>query len=275
VSDDIAPTQIFREIDLVILLEIAAILIAAVVLIVFMQRALAWLGSRLYGQRRLTLLSIVPLLRLLIGLTAFVLIVPLVIEPSLQNMVALLGTVGIALGFALKDYASSLIAGVVAIGEKPYRNGDWVRIGEYYGEVTHVGMRTVELVTADDDRISIPHGRLWNDAIGNANDGKPRLMCVAEFYLRPDHDAARARSLLRDVALTSPYLHLDSPVAVIVEERPWGTQYRLKAYPVDSGQQFRFVTDLTVRGKALLAGQGFRFAATAMVPDGGTATGGA
>jgi len=266
-NEDLPSTQIFREIDLTTLLEIAAIVIIAVVLIMSMQRALNWLGQRLYGQRRLTLLALVPLLRLLIGIIAVILIVPLVIEPSFQNMVAVLGTVGIALGFALKDYASSLIAGVVAIGEKPYRNGDWVRIGDHYGEVIHVGMRTVELVTADDDRIAIPHNRLWNQAIVNSNDGKPRLQCIAHFYLHPDHDAGRVRAQLRDVALTSPYLHLDSPIIVIIEEQPWGTHYRLKAYPIDSGQQFRFTTDLTVRGKALLKKSGLQFAAASAVPD--------
>jgi len=41
-------------------------------------------------------------------------------------------------------------------------------------------------------------------------------------------------------------------VSVVVSEKPWGTHYRLKAYPVDSRDQFRFISDLTVRGKALL-----------------------
>jgi small-conductance mechanosensitive channel len=186
-------------------------------------------------------------------------IVPLVIEPSLQNMVALLGAASLAMGFALKDFASSLIAGVVAVGEMPYRNGDWIEVNGVYGEVGHVGMRTVQVVTPDDTVVSIPHARLWNDPIFNANDGSPRLQCVANFYLHPDHDAAQARQVLQDVALTSPYLHFDDPIAVIVQEKPWGTQYRLKAYPVDARQQFRFVTDLTVRGKAALSGLGVNF----------------
>lgn len=44
-------------------------------------------------------------------------------------------------------------------------------------------------------------------------------------------------------------------------EKPWGTHYRLKAYPVDSAQQFQFVSDLTVRGKAALSRLGVEFAA--------------
>ena len=239
---------------------------AAALLIVVTQRALPWMARRLHGRKRLHLLATIPLIRLLVILAAFVLIVPLVIEPSVQNMVAFLGTVGLALGFALKDYASSLIAGIVAIGERPYRNGDWIRVDGVYGEVRHVGVRCVEIVTPDDTVVAIPHARLWTEPIFNANDGLPRLQCVADFFLHPQHDAARVRQALRDVALTSPYLHFDGPIAIVLQEKPWGTHYRLKAYPVASSQQFRFVSDLTVRGKAVLGGIGVTFAVAPMPP---------
>jgi small-conductance mechanosensitive channel len=240
-------------------LELAVIFVAAGLLIILMQRALPWVANRLHGKKRLFFLAMVPLIRLIIILTALALIVPLLIEPSIQNMVVLLGTVGLALGFAFKDYASSLIAGIVAIGEKPYRNGDWIKVGDVYGEVCHVGMRTVEVVTPDDDKVSIPHSCLWNDSVSNSNDGNPRLQCVADFYLHPQHNAAQARQLLQDVALTSPYLFFDDPIAVIVKEKPWGTHYRLKAYPVDAVQQFRFISDMTIRGKAALIDSGMKF----------------
>lgn len=266
--DEKQVTQIFKTLDAVTVMEIAAIVAGAALLVLAAQHVLPWIANRLRGTTRLHLLAMVPLIRLVIIVTAFVLVVPLIIEPSLQNMVALLGTAGLALGFALKDYASSLIAGIVAIGEKPYRNGDWIRVGEVYGEVRHVGMRTVKLVTPDDDAVAIPHARVWTDPIFNANDGRPNLQCVADFYLHPRHDAALVRQTLRDVALTSPYLHLDEPIQVIVQERPWGTHYRLRAYPVDSSQQFRFISDLTVRGKAALSGLGVEFASTPTISGG-------
>ncbi len=252
--------RIFKTPDAGALLELALIVAVAALLTYASQRACAWIGNRLRPQRRLFLLAMVPVLRLLIILGAIVLIVPLVIEPSLQNMVALLGAAGLAIGFALKDYVSSLIAGVVAVGERPYRNGDWIRIQGIYGEVRHVGIRAVQVVTPDDTLVTIPHMRLWTDPIHNANDGAARLQCVADFYLHPQHDAKRVLELLHDVALTSPYLHLGSAVAVIAQEEPWGSHYRLKAYPVDARQQFRFTTDLTVRGKAALIALGVTFA---------------
>lgn len=50
----------------------------------------------------------------------------------------------------------------------------------------------------------------------------------------------------------------DKPIIVVAEEKPWGTHYRIRAYPVDPRQQFLFVTDLTVRGKAILSDAGIR-----------------
>jgi len=244
--------QIFKAIRTEALVEIALLVAAAVVLIVVLGRVLPWVGNKLHGKRRLYLLASVPLLRLIIILVALVLIVPRIIEPTLQNMVAVLGAAGLAIGFALKDYVSSLIAGVVALHEFPYRQGDWIEVGGAYGEVRHIGMRTVEIVTPDDTTVCIPHQKIWTDLIHNANDGGATLMCVADFYLEPDHDAAAVRHALHDVALSSPYLQLDRPVIVIVQESPGYTHYRLKAYPLDARQQFLFTSDLTVRGKAVL-----------------------
>ncbi len=265
--------DLFRRLDTGTLLDLAVVLVGAGALVLAVQKALPWVANRLHGKARHYLLALVPLLRLIIVIGAFLLAVPIVIDPSLQNMVAILGSLGLALGFALKDYASSLVAGIVAVGEAPYRNGDWVQIGDTYGEVTHVGMRAVHLVTPDDNLVSIPHLKLWSDPIANANNGTPQLQCTADFHLHPRHDGVRARELLFDVALTSPYLALGEPIAVVAEEKPWGTRYRLRAYPIEARQQFRFATDLTLRGKAELLRRGFRMAAVPARPDADGAAG--
>lgn len=260
-------SRLFSDLDTGVLLDLGMIVAVAAVLILGTQKILPWLANRLRGRRRYLLLALVPLLRLSIVVVAFLFMVPKVIEPSFQNMVAVLGSLGLALGFALKDYASSLVAGVVAVGEAPYRNGDWVDIDGIYGEVTHVGMRALRVVTPDDNLVTIPHLKLWTGSISNANNGGPQLQCTADFHLHPAHDAARVRAALEDVALTSPYLALEQPIAVVAQEQPWGTRYRLRAYPIDARQQFRFATDLTVRGKAELLRLGLVFAAASTAPD--------
>jgi small-conductance mechanosensitive channel len=179
-------------------------------------------------------------------------VVPLVVEPTPQNILAMLGAAGLAIGFAFKDYIGSIIAGIVCLYERPYRLGDWVRIDGDYGQIRSLGLRAMRIVTPDDTAVTIPHGKMWTSNIANANDGNPELMCVTDFFLRPDHNAKEVCEKLREVGLSSPYTHLKHPVAVSVIEEPWGTHYRLKAYPIDGRDQFRFITDLTIRGKEAL-----------------------
>ena len=116
------------------------------------------------------------------------------------------------------------------------------------------------MVTPDDTIVIIPHQVIWNTSLHNANDGAQDLMCIADFYVVPEHDASQVRHMLKDIAATSPYLHNSRPINVIVAERPWGTHYRLKAYPIDARDQFLFTSDLTVRGKQVLAEAGIKTA---------------
>lgn len=255
--------RLFNDIDSQTLMTLGVVLLATIVLIIVSQRGLNWIGNRMHGQVRFRIFALVPMTRLLILITALAIIVPTIIEPSLRNMVTVMGALGLAIGFAMKDYVSSLIAGVVSAVELPYRPGDWVQIEDTYGEVKHVGLRTVDIQTPDDDLVYVPHLKLWDHAVYNANNGGTSLQCVASFYLHPEHEAGWVRKALRDVALTSAYLKFDKPIIIVAEEKPWGTHYRIRAYPVDPRQQFLFITDLTVRGKTVLSAAGVQ---SAMLP---------
>jgi small conductance mechanosensitive channel len=250
--------QIFNQLDKIDFVEIAVIAGMAWVAIMLVERLVPRLASRLPARLRMYLLPSIPVFRLAILMIAVAMIVPMVIQTSLQNLIAILGFTAVALGFAFKDYISSLIAGIVAIYERPYRVGDWVTIDGAYGEVQSLSLRALRLFTPDDTVVSIPHIKIWTTNIFNGNDGNRNLLCVAHFYVDPDHDAGRARQTLHDVALTSPYLDINHSIRVIVQEQPWGTHYQLKSYPLDSREQFQFISDLTVRGKAALAKMGVK-----------------
>jgi small conductance mechanosensitive channel len=247
-----------KELTQIDFVEIILILLAAWISFKVVKWGVPWLADQSPSRFRLHLLPLMPILQLIIIVTAVFAIVPLVIDPSPENLLAASGVVAISLGFAFQDYASSLIAGIVTIYERPYRIGDWIQIDDAYGEVTAVQFRTVQIVTPDDTVVLIPHKKLWDSLIFNDNNGSREHLCVADFYLHPEHDAESVRQELRKVALTSPFLQINRPITVIVHEKPWGTHYRLKAYPIDGRNQFKFTSDMTTRGKKVLAELGVR-----------------
>lgn len=208
----------------------------------------------------------IPLLRLTIILTAIIYIVPLIIQPTRENVLALLGGTALAVGFAIKDYISCLIAGIIFMFERPYRVGDWIKIGETYGEVVHLGLRTVMVRTIDADDITIPHSKLWHEQLSNATSGQHDLLCVAEFYIEPQKAAKqndkKIRQILFDVAITSIYLHIDRPIVVVTKNLPFGLYYKLKSYPMEAREQFKFITDLSERGRLALQEAGITMLST-------------
>lgn len=154
------------------------------------QRFIPRLAEQLPGRYRLPVMATTPLLRPVILVAAIALTVPRVIQRTFENLVAFLGAAGLALGFALKDYASSLIAGIVVVYKAAYRAGDWISVEAGYGEVRSVGMRSMTMVTPDDTMVVAPPLKLWTELIYNDNDGTQNLQCVTDFYLHPDHPAA-------------------------------------------------------------------------------------
>ena len=176
--------------------KIGMVLLGTGLVILLARRLLPYLAERGPSQLRLYLLGAVPIIRLVLLVIAVTWVVPIVFNITLQNFLVIAGALGVAIGFAFKDYVSSLIAGFVAIFERPYRPGDWVRIGGDYGEVRSVGMRSIEICTPTDDIVHVPHAKIWQNNIANSNDGAHTLMCVASFYLQPGHDV-RALFLAR------------------------------------------------------------------------------
>src|SRR5712691_4375205 len=233
-------------------LIIAAVLLLARLLILAMQWKLRGAAEKARPHRRLTILRIVPMARLVIRAVAMVAVVPLLVEPTVPNILALTAGIGLALAYTLKDYGSSYVAGLVTVLENTYQPGDWIEVDGAYGEVKSIAGRAVHLVTADDTEVIIPHSRLWSTSIFNSSSGNHSLLCVANFYLHPDHDASSVRERLTEVATASAYRAPETSVTVVAAEKPWGTHYRVKAYVKESREQFLFITDLTIRGKDIL-----------------------
>jgi small-conductance mechanosensitive channel len=253
-------SNLFNDVTGWVVAEILLSILLAWAFIKFTEKALPWLANHLPARLRPFILNAVPILRVLVLLALIILIVPLIFNITLQNFIVIAGALSVAVGFAFKDLASSVIAGFVALFEKPYRLGDWIKIGDDYGEVVSIGMRAVQIRTPNDNVVTIAHDQIWTENVSNANDGLGTLMCVAKFYVTRDQSTKDVVPLLKSVARTSPYLNLERDVIVVMENTPFCMLYQLKAYPFEPRNQFAFITDMTERGNTALFEAGIQAA---------------
>lgn len=216
---------------------------------------ISWLSEKVALRYRLIIKQSLPFWRAFLLTFCGVLLSNLFLNLSANNVLALTGTVAVALGFAFKDYTSSVIAGIIALFESPYQVGDRVKIGEHYGEIVNYDLRGIRLQTPDDNIVTIPHNTIWTEAVSNANKGEVEAQVIADFYFAHQADVDKIMRILYRVAQTSKYTQLSLPILVVVDETPWGTHFKLKCYPVDARDEFIYKTDLIMRAKKALAKQ--------------------
>ena len=218
-----------------------------------------WLSEKVAIRFRLVLRQSLPFSRAAILLIAAILLVRLFLRLSPTNILALTGTISVALGFAFKDYVSSLIAGFFALFEVPYRVGDRVKIGDHYGEIISYGLRGIRLRTPEDNIVTIPHNKIWTEAISNSNDGALEAQVITDFYLAHDVEVRLVMKILYQAAYTSQYTQLKLPIIVTIEETPWNTHFMIKSYPMDARYETIYRTDLLQRSKEALARYGIAY----------------
>ena len=225
------------------------ILLAAYIILRVVDRFVIWLSERIAKEWRLRVKQFLPFLRMVILAFTTAILANMFLNLSKENILAVTGTVAVALGFAFKDYASSIIAGIVGLFEAPYGVGDRIKIGDYYGEVVSYGLRAVRIQTPNDNAITVPHNKIWTEAISNANAGALEAQVVTKFYFAHDVEVNLVKEILYRVAQTSKYTSLKLPIVVVMAEKPWGTVFKLKAYPLDARDEFIYQTDLITRAK--------------------------
>lgn len=173
-------------------------------------------------------------------------------ELSAQVIFALSGTLAVAGGFLLKDVAEATVAGVSILITRPFQVGDRISFGGFYGEVKDIGLRTVRLVTLDDNLVSIPSSKFLSEAVASANAGQLDCMVVIPFFVSPGADHDRAREIVHDAVLSSRFLYLGKPVLVLVSMRLADqigaiVELTAKAYVFDARYEKSFASDVTER----------------------------
>ena len=140
--------------------------------------------------------------------------------------------------------------------DRPFQVGDRVSYGDIYGEIVGIGLRTVRLVTLDDNLVTIPNSKFLTDAVSSGNAGALDMMVVTNFHLSIEADLSSARDLIMEVVATSRYTYLNKPYSVVLTEKHshgvFWIEMMVKAYVFDVRYEKPFQTDIVFRGNQVL-----------------------
>ena len=127
------------------------------------------LSKRIFD-RRIDDSALRSFLMTILNITLFAVLVILIINivgSKTVSVAALIGSVGLALGLAVKDNLANFAGGVMLLFNKPFKGGDYIEAQSVAGTVQSVGILYTTLITFDNKTIHIPNGPLSTGNIVN------------------------------------------------------------------------------------------------------------
>ncbi|MFH0883799.1 MAG: mechanosensitive ion channel domain-containing protein [bacterium] len=200
---------------------------------------------------RLAIKAMIPVIRISSWTIILYIIVAHIFAPPIQTLVALTASAGIAIGFASQDILKNIFGGIMILFDRPFQVGDKVEIGEHYGEVVNIGLRTVRILTPENSIVSVPNAEVVNQSVVNANMGERGCQVAIEFHLPPTVNFYRVRTITHLAAATSRYVLLSKPIGTsvknVVHESRSMVYLKLNAFVFDHRYEFAFRTEVTER----------------------------
>lgn len=114
---------------------------------------------------------------------------------NLTATVAGLGIAGVAIGFAAQDTLANIVSGILIYIDRPFRIGQWITVGDMYGRVQRITMRTTRIRTLDNTFVVIPNQKIANEVlINHSSHGELRI--VVPFGIAYDESISRVREVV-------------------------------------------------------------------------------
>ena len=114
-----------------------------------------------------------------------------------------LGIAGIAAGFAAQDLLSNILNGIFLIFENTINVSDVVKIGDVYGIVRLIKLRTTEIRTFDNNIVSIPNSTLSKNNVVNMTSGSRYTMTGITVKLAYEANYDAVKEYMRDIVSRS------------------------------------------------------------------------
>ncbi|MGB1243043.1 MAG: mechanosensitive ion channel family protein [Chitinophagales bacterium] len=146
---------------------------------------------------------------------------------QIASLLAILGSVGLAIGLALQGSLSNFAGGILILVFNPFKKGDFVTIKGIDGSITKIDLLYTTITTRLNRIVTIPNSAITNDVITNHSreENVRRRFYLTISY---DSDIKTAKKAIIDAILSTPHiLHDPGPFTEVSDLTETGITFRI------------------------------------------------
>lgn len=147
---------------------------------------------------------------------------------DIVSLVAGLGIVGLAVGFAAQSTLANFIAGITILLEQSFQVGDWINMNDQEGRVVLISLRTTHILTRDNITVIIPNSNVASSEVTNLTSKNfIRFDIRMRIAFEDDIDTAR-QEILQVLADTDVVLNRPETSATVAEIGEYGVFFIIR-----------------------------------------------
>lgn len=171
------------------------------------------------------------------------------------SLLAVVATAGLAIGLALQGSLSNFASGVMIVGFRPYKVGDFIEAGGVSGTVEQVQIFTTVLRTGDNRQVIVPNSQIMAGDITNYSANPTRRVDLVASCSYDD-DLDHVRKVLEGIVADDDRL-LDEPATSIAVTELGDSSVNFIVRPwVKSGDYWAVRCDMTEQIKKRFDAEG-------------------
>ncbi|GAA3968896.1 mechanosensitive ion channel family protein [Hymenobacter antarcticus] len=136
------------------------------------------------------------------------------LDKTVTSLLAGVGIIGLALGFAFQDIAANFISGIIIAVQRPFTVGDVIQTDSFFGTIERINLRTLDLRQVTGELVRVPNRKVFEGAVTNFTVTTRRRVDV-ECGVAYSSDLAQVREVVLAAMQDFPELLTDQPPQVM------------------------------------------------------------
>lgn len=120
------------------------------------------------------------------------------------NISVILGLFSLGVGLGLRDLFNNFFTGIFLLLERPVKVGDWVTVGNYDGQVSHIGARSITVTTDDRQELLVPNADIFSKNFINWTHRDSVVRALVTIKTNRKDNPQRIKDIILEVLATIP-----------------------------------------------------------------------
>jgi small-conductance mechanosensitive channel len=119
---------------------------------------------------------------------------------NLSTLTILAGALGVGIGFGLQNITNNFVSGIIILFERPIKVGDRIQVGDVYGDVVSISMRSTTVVTNDNISVIVPNSEFISSTVVNWSHTDRNVRFNIPVGVAYKEDPEKVRDILLEIA---------------------------------------------------------------------------